>query len=66
MASTTMQEGALSTEEKASLMLRFTLSLPVTAAIPPRDEELFRMALKLTPSFLPLSALWRGVNITVN
>jgi len=42
-------------EEKASLALRFTLSQPVTAAVPPGDESLFRMALKLAPSFIPLT-----------
>jgi aryl-alcohol dehydrogenase-like predicted oxidoreductase len=36
--------------------LRFTLSHPVTAAIPPGDENLFRMALDLAASFEPLSA----------
>jgi aryl-alcohol dehydrogenase-like predicted oxidoreductase len=45
----------LSTEEEASLGLRFTLSQPVTAAVPPGDEKLYRMALKLAPSFIPLS-----------
>ena len=42
-------------EEKAALALRFTLSLPVTAAIPPGDERLFRMALSLAHTFIPLS-----------
>lgn len=36
--------------------LRFTLSHPVTAAIPPGDENLFAMALDLAADFLPLSA----------
>jgi aryl-alcohol dehydrogenase-like predicted oxidoreductase len=40
----------------ASLGLRFTLSHPVTAAIPPGDERLFRMALSLATRFEPLSA----------
>jgi aryl-alcohol dehydrogenase-like predicted oxidoreductase len=40
----------------ASLGLRFTLSHPVTAAIPPGDERLFRMALSLAARFEPLSA----------
>jgi aryl-alcohol dehydrogenase-like predicted oxidoreductase len=35
--------------------LRFTLSHPVTAAIPPGDENLFRMALDLAAAFQPLS-----------
>jgi predicted aldo/keto reductase-like oxidoreductase len=36
--------------------LRFTLSHPVTAALPPGDENLFRMALDLAAAFEPLSA----------
>jgi len=36
--------------------LRFTLSHPVTAAIPPGDELLFRMALDLAATLEPLSA----------
>lgn len=35
--------------------LRFTLSHPVTAAIPPGDENLFAMALDLAADFQPLS-----------
>jgi aryl-alcohol dehydrogenase-like predicted oxidoreductase len=35
--------------------LRFTLSEKVTAAIPPGDERLFRMALELVPDLSPLS-----------
>jgi aryl-alcohol dehydrogenase-like predicted oxidoreductase len=35
--------------------LRFTLSHPVTAAIPPGDERLFRLALDLAARFTPLS-----------
>ena len=35
--------------------LRFTLSHPVTAAIPPGDETLFAMALKIAASFQPLA-----------
>ena len=35
--------------------LRFTLSEDVTAAIPPGDERLFRMALELAPDITPLS-----------
>jgi aryl-alcohol dehydrogenase-like predicted oxidoreductase len=66
MAFTTLERGTtrpyancwyqpVTSRETASLALRFTLSLPVTAAIPPGDENLFRMAIKLAPSFLPLS-----------
>jgi len=36
--------------------LRFTLSEGVTAAVPPGDERLFRMALELSGDLLPLSA----------
>jgi aryl-alcohol dehydrogenase-like predicted oxidoreductase len=45
----------LDTPEAASMGLRFTLSHPVTAAIPPGDENLFAMALKLAAGFQPLS-----------
>jgi predicted aldo/keto reductase-like oxidoreductase len=40
----------------AAMGLRFTLSHPVTAAIPPGDETLFALALKLAGGFEPLSA----------
>jgi predicted aldo/keto reductase-like oxidoreductase len=46
----------LDTPEGAAMGLRFTLSHPVTAAIPPGDETLFAMALKLAAGFTPLSA----------
>jgi aryl-alcohol dehydrogenase-like predicted oxidoreductase len=46
----------LATPEDAAMGLRFTLSHPVTAAIPPGDETLFAMALKLAAGFTPLSA----------
>jgi predicted aldo/keto reductase-like oxidoreductase len=36
--------------------LRFTLSHPITAAIPPGDETLFAMALDLATKFEPLAA----------
>jgi predicted aldo/keto reductase-like oxidoreductase len=39
----------------AVLGLRFTLSHPVTAAIPPGDESLFALALKLAVDFTPLT-----------
>ncbi len=45
----------LSEPSEAMLGLRFTLSHPITAAIPPGDENLFRMALQLAASFTPLS-----------
>jgi hypothetical protein len=34
--------------------LRFTLSHPITAAIPPGNENLFSMALGLATNFKPL------------
>ena len=40
--------------EMARQALRFTLSEGVTAAIPPGDERLFRMALELAPDLPPL------------
>ena len=46
----------LATAPEAREGLRFTLSHPVTAAIPPGDENLFAMALDLAASFEPLSA----------
>jgi aryl-alcohol dehydrogenase-like predicted oxidoreductase len=37
------------------LALRFTLSQPVTAALPPGEESLFRLALDFAPKFTPIS-----------
>lgn len=42
-------------EDLSDLALRFTLSQPITAAIPPGDPELFRMAVKLGQRFKPLT-----------
>jgi aryl-alcohol dehydrogenase-like predicted oxidoreductase len=42
--------------EEAELALRFTLSHPVAAALPPGDETIFAMALGLAARFRPLSA----------
>ncbi len=39
--------------------LRFTLSLPITAAIPPGDERLFRMALEFAAGYTPMKAAER-------
>jgi aryl-alcohol dehydrogenase-like predicted oxidoreductase len=39
----------------AELALRFTLSQPVTAAIPPGDEALFRMAMDFASRFVPIT-----------
>jgi aryl-alcohol dehydrogenase-like predicted oxidoreductase len=40
--------------EEAGLSLRFTLSQPVTAAVPPGDKRLFRKAVKMASGFTPL------------
>ncbi len=42
--------------EEALLGLRFTLSHPITAAIPPGNEELFKMALQLSNRIKPMNA----------
>jgi len=41
--------------EKAGLALRWTLSQEITAAVPPGDERLFRMAMDIGAGFKPLS-----------
>lgn len=46
----------LDAREDAAMGLRFTLSHPVTAVIPPGDEGLFELALELAGGFEPLSA----------
>ena len=45
----------LSDPAEAKLGLRFTLSHPITAAIPPGDESLFKMAMGLVVPFKPLT-----------
>jgi predicted aldo/keto reductase-like oxidoreductase len=45
----------LDTPEEAGLALRFTLSHPVTAAVPPGEPKLFEMAVKLAGSFEPIT-----------
>ncbi len=45
----------LSDPADAAMGLRFTLSHPVTAAIPPGDENLFKMALGIALRFTPLT-----------
>lgn len=45
--------------ELATKALRFTLSEDITAAIPPGDENIFRMALELAANFKPLTAAER-------
>jgi predicted aldo/keto reductase-like oxidoreductase len=41
--------------QEMTMALRFTLSQPVTAALPPGDENLYRMVLDLATRFEPLS-----------
>jgi aryl-alcohol dehydrogenase-like predicted oxidoreductase len=45
----------VSEREKADKALRFTLSQPITAAVPPGDPELFRMAVDLALHFRPIT-----------
>ena len=45
----------LTEREEARLGLHFTLSQPVTAAIPPGEESLFRLAVDLAMNFKPIS-----------
>lgn len=42
-------------QETASLALRYTLSQPITAAIPPGDIRLFRWALQTAETFTPIT-----------
>jgi hypothetical protein len=46
----------ISEPEIARLALRWTLSQGVTAAIPPGEEQLFRMALAIAATYKDLSA----------
>lgn len=46
----------LTDKEDIRMGLRFTLSHPVTAAIPPGDEELFKMALNVSDNLKPLKS----------
>jgi len=46
----------LTNRREAELALRFTLGQPVTAALPPGEESLFRLALDLAPTATPLTA----------
>ena len=41
--------------ELADLVLRFTLSQPITAAVPPGDPKLFEMALEIGENFTPIT-----------
>lgn len=47
----------LADRAEARMALRYTLSLPVTAAVPPGDIRLFRMAMEIAQDFTPLTAL---------
>jgi aryl-alcohol dehydrogenase-like predicted oxidoreductase len=46
----------LTDSREAELGIRFTLSQPVTAAVPPGEPQLFRLALDVASRFKPLSA----------
>jgi aryl-alcohol dehydrogenase-like predicted oxidoreductase len=46
----------LTDPRQAELALRFTLSQPVTAAIAPGEESLFRQALDIAQNFTPITA----------
>ncbi|MCS7223062.1 MAG: aldo/keto reductase [Armatimonadetes bacterium] len=46
----------ISEEPWAELALRFSLSLPISIAVPPGDENLFQMAVRLAKRFRPLDA----------
>ena len=45
----------LADRSEATRALRYTLSLPITAAIPPGDIRLFRIALDIADAFSPLN-----------
>ena len=45
----------LADRAEAEAALRYTLSLPITSALPPGDIRLFRMAADIADSFTPLS-----------
>jgi len=45
--------------EEATLALRFTLSEAVTAAVPPGDERLFRLAMEVAAKFQPVTDVER-------
>ena len=47
----------LADRAEAEMALRYTLSLPITAALPPGDIRLFRLACDIADGFTPLSAL---------
>ena len=49
----------LESEEEIARSYYFTLSLPVTACLPPGEEQFFRLALKVATSFVPPGELDR-------
>ena len=51
----------LADHTEASLALRYTLSLPVTSALPPGDIRLFRMAVDIANAFTPLTGEERRI-----
>ncbi len=46
----------LTDRAEATQALRYTLSLPITSALPPGDIRLFRLAMDIADSFTPLSS----------
>lgn len=50
--------------EIADLLLRYTLSLPITAAVPPGDARLFRLCVELASRYEPLSPAERQELLT--
>jgi len=46
----------LADRTEAALALRYTLSLPITAAIPPGDMRLFRIAAEIAKEFTPITS----------
>lgn len=46
----------MSDPKEADLGLKFTLSQPVTAVIPPGEEKLFTLALDIAMNFRPLTS----------
>ena len=50
----------ISDPDRARQALRFTLSEDITAAIPPGDEGVYRMALDLAAGFQPLNKAERA------
>jgi predicted aldo/keto reductase-like oxidoreductase len=67
MARTVWQEGVdrsqfpkcwyepITDPEEAALAIRFTLSQPVTAAVPPGDARLFKIAMDVADRFTPIT-----------